>query len=87
MIFLRRKIEVELKKGVGYSINDFRLFGEQEDRVIAATRDGCVIQYSLGNKSKRGVVAHYQEELFKNRKEQGNPIAVAVFEKNHHVLV
>ena len=79
-----KRIEVVLKKSFGEEICDFRLFGRQEDRVAAVTEDGHVILYSLGYGNKRGVMAHYQEEM---RKSSESAMTFAVCVKNEYVFV
>ena len=80
-----KKIEIVMKKSVEGDISDFRLFGEQENRVISVTRAGCLTLYSLTNMKKRGEVSHRQIELVYDRNEQ--PRSLAVCDKGCYVLV
>ena len=83
-----KKVEIVLKmieRGPGKDITDFRLFGEREDRVVSVTSSCQIILYSMSYKQKRGVVAHYQEDLMNKRNEQGQSIAVC--KKNEYVCV
>ena len=50
------KFEVNLKKTVGARIMDFRVFGENDSKVISATRDGYLILYSLLDEQRRGLI-------------------------------
>ena len=80
-----KKLELAFRKSVGKDIKDFRVFGEQDTRVVAMTKDGYVLLYSLGDFSRRGLVAHYQEELIEEKYEQTKSIAVC--DKNEYVLL
>ena len=78
--------EIEVEKNVGDFIRDFRLFGEEEDRVVSATEDGHIILYRLDYAEKSGeVVAHSKIELIKDREEQ--PRSLSVCDQNQYVFV
>ena len=82
----RKQVEIEVENGVGNDIIDFRLFGEQENRVIAVTGDGHVILYSLDYTQKRGsVVNSFNIELNCGRKEM--PKSLSVCDKNEYCFV
>ena len=42
-----KEVEIEVQKNLEGLIQDFRLFGEQEDRVVAITATGFVLLFSL----------------------------------------
>ena len=69
-----------------FSLVDFRLFGENQDRVIALTRGGGVYlcQIDYGQK-KAEVVAETKIELTRQKKEKG--FAIAVSEDNGFAFV
>ena len=82
-----RKVEIRTQNSVSDldQIMDFKLFGEQEGRVIALTMDRYVLLYDLGSNQKRGIVAHYQEERKRYMTEIASSIAVC--DKNEYVFL
>ena len=80
-----RKTEIVIQKGVRWDINDFRLFGENEDRVVSVNLEGHIVLYSLNYAQKRGVVSVYQEKLMKVRYEELR--STSVCQKNQYVCV
>ena len=77
---------IEVEKDVGEDIYDFRVFGEQEDRIISITRDGYVVLYHLDYEKDTGCVkGHSKIELKEDRKEELT--SVAVCEKGQFTLV
>ena len=81
-----RKIEMEMEKKLGNEIMDFKLFGEEQRRIVSVTKDGYVILYNLGSGRRRGGVTDCKEiEQMEEREEGGN--SVAVCERNEYVLV
>ena len=78
-----KKIEIVLEKSVGGIIKDFRVFGEQENRVVAVTVQGSLIAYSLDFKNQRGEVAF--NEALKKMWEHG--LSIAVCSRNEYVCV
>ena len=81
-----KKLEVEMKIDIHDEIEDFRVFGKKENRVIALTKEkGYVLLYSLYHKHSRGLVGHYQISLTEERSEI--LVSVSVCQKNRYVLV
>ena len=81
-----KKIEIELWKQIGGNIYDFRLLGDNEDRVIAITQDGYVIYYGLDYGQKSGsIITHSKIEFIKRRRERGQSISVC--EKHRYAVV
>ena len=79
-----RKVEIAIKNNFRATIFDFKLFGEKEDRVAAVTVNGYVIVYNIDFDGKRGVVAHYHEQL-DTRKLNG--LSIAVCPRNEYLCV
>ena len=79
-----RKVEDELERGVAGLITDFRLFGEQENRVVAVAKDRHVMLYNLGHDNKVGLADSTQIELLRW---STRPRSVAVCDKNKYILV
>ena len=75
---------VKMKKSVGNEIMDFRVSGENQEKVVAVTKDGFVLLYSLDGQ-RRGMVHSYEIELIDERDEECRSIAVC--EKGENVLV
>ena len=50
----KNEVEIEVEKSIGYFINDFRLFGRQQDRVVALTTYGYIFLYRLNYGEKSG---------------------------------
>ena len=72
-----RKLEIVFKKTtIGKEIADFRIFGENQDRVISLTRDGFVLLYNLSSPYLRGVVSYNQINLIAERDEDCMSLAV-----------
>ena len=81
-----RELEIEIEKGVGDNIRDFRLFGEQEDRVISVTCDGYLVLYRLNYDQMEGsVIADFKLELIEDRQEQ--PWSISLCDRNEYALV
>ena len=81
-----KKLEIEVQKTVGDDIKDFRVFGELENKVIAGTKDGYIILYSLNYFQKTGsMISHLRINLISERKEE--IISLSVCGKNRYVLV
>ena len=71
------QVEIEVKKSIGGKIRGLRLFGEQEDRVIALTQDGYLILYNLDfSKSKGSMLDYSSIKMLGFRKEGGQSISV-----------
>ena len=67
-------------------LNDFRLLGELEDRVISARNDDYIILYKIDYARKKGsITAKIKVPLIKARKEQ--MIALAVCSKREYVFI
>ena len=72
-----KEVEIELKKSAGNYIADFRVFGEQEDRVISLTHDGNVFVCEIDYAEKKGSVkSHHTEILDKKRDESIRSISL-----------
>ena len=81
-----KELEIEVKKSVGDSIIDFRIFGEKDERAIAFTKDGYIVLYSFDFRQKTGeVVSHSQIELFGGRAEW--PKSISVCSKGEYPLI
>ena len=81
-----KEVEIEVVKAVGNEIQDFRVFGEQEDKVISVTQDGHILLYALDYAQKQGsVIAQHQVTLSDERNEAA--LGVAVCGKNDYALV
>ena len=81
-----KKIEIEVDKNFQDHINDFKLFGEKQDKVAAVTKDGYAILYDLIYAQKWGsVTTCYKLKLIEKRNEQ--PKSIAVCPKNELILI
>ena len=81
-----KKVEIEVEKEVGDFIEDFRLFGNNEDRVVAITGDAYLLLYKLDYEEKIGVICtQVQIALIKERNEWG--LSVAVCQKSRYICV
>ena len=81
-----KEVEIDVEKTIGHNIEDFKLFGENEDRVVSIADDGYILLYSLNYSKKTGaLVGHSLVEMIEERDEK--PSSVAVCDKNQHVLV
>ena len=79
-------VTIEVKKNVGEIINDFRVFGGEENGVIAITQDGFVILYHLNHENNTGkIMDHFSVILNEERKEKAKSIAVC--DRNEFVFV
>ena len=81
-----KEIELEVEKKVGCYIYDFRLFGDQEDQMVALTSDGYLLLYQLEFGAKTGsLVSDFKIDLKAERKELGASLAVCT--NNEYILV
>ena len=82
-----KEFEIELESCFGDNICDFRLVGEQEDRVLTITKLGTITLCSLRYSEKKGlVIAGYVLELIEEgRKER--PQSMTTCSKTDHVLL
>ena len=83
----KNKLEIEIDNKIqGDYVNDFRLFGSEEDRVVSVTKNGYIVLYSLDYAKKRGFeVTKYPLDLLKERFEE--PVSIAVCERNKFLLL
>ena len=80
------EVDFEVVKDVGNSIQDFRVFGEEENRVISVTGDGHVLVYRLDYTLKTGWVSSTSEvALLESRREE--PASIVVGDKNRYVCL
>ena len=79
-----RKIALSMKKRMGDAIVDFKLIGENQDKLVSVTVHGHVLLYNLGLKShkKRGIVAKFRIDVLEEECQ-----SLAVCEKNQYVIV
>ena len=86
VINLRKKqVEIEVKKRIGDRISDFRLFGEDEDMVVAITQDGHVLLYKFNFKKKVGKVVKTMDLELLNYRERG--VSLAVCDNGQYILI
>ena len=82
---LTRRIEIEVEINVGDIINDFRLVGENEGRVVSITDDGYTLLYGLDYKRKTGsAIASYKDRVAEEWMEK--PQSLAVCERSLYVV-
>ena len=82
----KKRVEIEVLKSLGGDINDFRVFSENEDQVVALTKDGYVLLYQLDFGKKTGsVVSQTKLDLIEERYENGKSISIC--SKNKNLLV
>ena len=58
-----KKVEILMKKTVGDSIEDFKVFGKNENGVVSITSNGYIVLYNVACDHKNGEVAHQRVEL------------------------
>ena len=81
-----KKIEFEVAKNLGNGIEDFKVLGKMDDRVVALTGDGYLLLYKLIYAEKTGLIDHYYRiRLIKERDEQG--VSLAISNDNQYVCV
>ena len=81
-----KTIEIDIEKDIGNNIWEFRLFGEEENRVVALTDDAEIVLYEIDYQEKTGsVVAHYEIDLMDIRNEK--PQSIAVCSGGQYVVV
>ena len=80
-----KKIEIVMKKSIGYIHGRLRIIGDHDNRLLTVTYDGYVVLYSINHQQKRGVVAHHREELVEGRSEM--PLHIGVCPKEDYVFV
>ena len=85
--FERKEVELEVEKGdIGEFIWDFRIFGEQENKVVSLTKDGFLLLYKLDLSKRTGsVVSSHQIELIEERRELA--ASVVVCSENQYLCV
>ena len=72
-----KQVEIAVDKTAGEGIIDFRIFGEDDHRVISISKDGYINLYELDFKRKQGkVVNSVNFDLSDNLAKQGECIAV-----------
>ena len=49
-----KKVEIKAESSLGTVIQDFKLFGRNQDRVAATTEDGYVLAFKLNFQRRRG---------------------------------
>ena len=81
-----KKVELVMGKYFRGLIEDFKLFGKHENRVVSVTGDGNVILYSLNFGRKRGIVSKYQVELLLEERNEV-PLCLAVCSRNEYVIL
>ena len=79
-----KKLEVNLKKGVGRGIQHFKPIGMHENRVIAVTYDGFIVLFSLGYSHRRGLVSYLQIAMDQQSEEA---LCFAVCPKGEYLFV
>ena len=80
-----RKVELELKSGVGCWIEDYRIFGHQEDHIVAVSYDGHVVLFTLDPAQNRGLLSQFEIGLSTEKHEQA--MAIAVCDRSNYALV
>ena len=79
------EVEIEVSKDLGNRIVDFRLFGENEDKVVSITVDAFIIFYKLDYSERSGsILDSYEVNRIQERGECGTSIAVC--DKGKYVL-
>ena len=59
-----KKVELRLKKRDGGEIRDYRLFWQQEDKIISVVIDiGKIIQTLWTNQNRQGSISHHKVNL------------------------
>ena len=82
----RKKVEIEVNKTIGTNIEDFRVLGDQEDRVVSITEDGYIILNQLEYAERTGKVINSYQVTPRERKLEV-PLSVAVCPKGEYILV
>ena len=83
---LTGEVEINLGKGIGGKIMEFKVFGKNEDQIIAITDDGYLILYKIDYLSRNGwVETHYKISLLEERKER--LLSIAVCKESGYALV
>ena len=81
-----KEVEFKVEKTVGGYIEDFKLFGDRDRRLVALARQRYIILFNLDFAQKEGSeITHYQIEKEEWRNEEVNSIAVC--EKSDYVFV
>ena len=83
---MAKEVEIEVEKTVRGSILEFKLFGEQEDRVVAVTTFGQVLLYELNYQEKTGSLKA-KEDLIKIESKICLNLPLAVCLKNKYCCV
>ena len=82
----KRRIELNFQKESGDGINDLRLFGKDENRIVAITKDGYILLLILNFRFRKVFAFNAQKLNFlKKRKEIG--VSITVCDRNKHFLV
>ena len=82
----RRQVDIELKNTFGGCIRDFKIFGENEDRVLCLTRNGDLILFGIDFDQKSSLVIGDFRFGLKRKRNEG-PLSMAICDKSRYVLV
>ena len=81
-----KRLDLVFEKEIGESVRGYKIFGEQEKKVIAITEDGYVVLYVFNYEMRKlAAIGHHKIKLIKEIEESG--LSLAVSDDNDYVLV
>ena len=82
---LTKEIEIQVKMTNAVQINNFKLFGEYQDKVVSITPDGLIFLHQFNYIQRTGTEVCHAQETLDQSNEYGASIAVC--EKGRYILV